>query len=311
MLPEEAIDERYQIIKDIFVDVTFNKSKDEALIFCPKHEHRKKKLSINVNKNKFQCWVCGYSGNIKKLLSEHAQHKDKIRYLKTLGIKIESQDLEKTEIELPREYKFILSSEKTPSCEAAKRFIFNDLKLSVLEVLQNKIGFCEDGPYSGRIIFPSFDRSGKLNYFTTRRFDGGTYKKYLNCEKSKSSIVFNELFIDWRKPIIIVEGVKSYIKHFSIGNIVPILGSSLYENSKIFEEIIMNDCKRIYVCLDPDAKEKAINLCRTLASNGLEAYLVDCPRQPDELDTKELINCINKSIKKTSNDLFLDKILMA
>lgn len=311
MSTEEFIDERYEIIKDVFIDVTFNKSKNEALIFCPKHEHRKKKLSINVLKNKFQCWVCGYSGHVKKLLTENAKHKDKVRYLKTLGIKQDLIEVDNSNVELPNEYKFILSSSNTPSHESANRFVFQQLNISKKQALQNKIGFCEEGPYHGRIVFPSFDRAGKLNYFTTRRFDGGDYKKYLNCEKSKSSIIFNELFIDWRKPIILVEGVKSYIKHFSIGNVVPLLGSVMHDNSKIFQEIILNDCKSVYVCLDPDAKSKALNICQSLASNGIKSYYVSCPKQPDEMSTKDFSECIEKSKIKTSIDIFIDKIMMA
>lgn len=311
MSQEAKVDERFEIIKDIFRDVSFNKSKDEVLIFCPKHEHRKKKLSINVLKNKFQCWVCGYSGHVKKLLAEHARPTDRLRYLKTLGI-TEDQFLNTKEksIELPKEYKFLFDSERTPQFEIVKNKL-KKLGLTKRQIIQNKIGFCEDGPYAGRIIFPSFDKSGNINYFTTRRYDDIDYKKYLNCEKSKSSIIFNELFIDWKKPIIIVEGIKSSIKHLSIGNIVPILGSSINDNNKIFQEIILNSCNRVYVCLDPDAKDKAYEICNRLAKNGVETYLADCVRQPDELTTEEFVLSINESKKISIDDIFIQKIATA
>lgn len=193
----------------------------------------------------------------------------------------------------------------------AQKYAIGNLSFSRRSVLQNKIGFCDSGEFSGRLIFPSFDRKGEINYFTTRRFDGGTYKKYLNCEKSKSSIIFNEIFINWKNPIILVEGVKSHIKHFSVGNVVPILGSSIGEKSRLFEEIILNDCKDVYVFFDPDANSKAIDLCSKLARNGIRTYICNSDKQPDELNTKQFIEHIEKSKSVTLNDIFTQKIMMA
>ena len=45
----------------------------EMLFKCPKCDHEKLKLSINVEKNAFKCWVCGFSGNkISRLRSKYA-----------------------------------------------------------------------------------------------------------------------------------------------------------------------------------------------------------------------------------------------
>ena len=36
---------------------------DEAVFSCPSCQHHKKKLTVNLSSQKFQCWVCGYKGH--------------------------------------------------------------------------------------------------------------------------------------------------------------------------------------------------------------------------------------------------------
>ena len=35
---------------------------DEAVFKCPKCNHHKPKLTLNVHTQKYQCWVCGHKG---------------------------------------------------------------------------------------------------------------------------------------------------------------------------------------------------------------------------------------------------------
>ena len=154
-MPDE-IRERYETIRDIFVDVNYNESKGDIKIFCPYHLHHKKKLEINILKNNFHCWVCDRRGNIFKLLREFATQSQRMKYFKTLGLKYE-EPLKKDDffIELPKEYKFV-SSYSSPIQRAAKRILVENLGLTEQTISLNMIGVCEDGPYKNRIIFPSF-----------------------------------------------------------------------------------------------------------------------------------------------------------
>ena len=36
---------------------------EEAVFHCPSCNHHKKKLTLNLSTQKFQCWVCGYKGH--------------------------------------------------------------------------------------------------------------------------------------------------------------------------------------------------------------------------------------------------------
>ena len=77
------------------------------------------------------------------------------------------------------------------------------------------------------------------------------------------------MFIDWNKDICLVEGVFDAI--VSGTNSIPLLGSTLREDSKIFQAIINNETK-IYVALDPDAAPKTIAYTKELKSNGIDAF---------------------------------------
>ena len=69
------------------------------------------------------------------------------------------------------------------------------------------IGFAYEGDYAGRIIVPSYDMEGKLNYFVSRSWNPNTRMKYKNPEAAKEFLIFNESRINWEEDIWIVEGV--------------------------------------------------------------------------------------------------------
>ena len=89
--------------------------------------------------------------------------------------------------------------------------------------------------YQNRIIIPSYDSDGQLNYFVGRDF----YKsnmKYKNPPIPKDIIGF-DLYVDWDEPIILCEGVfdAMAIKN----NSIPLFGKTILPKlySKIVEKI--------------------------------------------------------------------------
>ena len=136
-------------------------------------------------------------------------------------------------------------------------------------MLKWRIGFCPSGEYGGRVIVPSFDDSGDLNYFMARSYSN-QFPKYKNPPASKD-FIFNELMIDWDRPVTIVEGVFDAI---IAENSIPLLGSTLSERSKIFSKIIKN-CKEVYLALDSDASDKEMKIIKKLMEYGIITYKVD------------------------------------
>ena len=53
--------QKLQILKKLIG--SFWTTGEEHLFKCPKCDHHKHKLSVNISKSAFKCWVCNYSGN--------------------------------------------------------------------------------------------------------------------------------------------------------------------------------------------------------------------------------------------------------
>ena len=69
----------------------------------------------------------------------------------------------------------------------------------------------------------------------------------------KEEMIFNELYLDFSKPLVLVEGLMDAIK--ARENAVPILGTELREESRLFQKILKHKTP-VYIVLDSDAVKK-------------------------------------------------------
>ena len=58
------------------------------------------------------------------------------------------------------------------------------------------------------------------------------------------------------------------------GNAVPILGSSLKEDSKLIRKVVEHDTP-VYIALDPDVETKAMRLIKKMLTFDIEVYKID------------------------------------
>jgi len=254
------------------------RSNDEYLFFCPFCKHHKRKMSINISKNTYKCWICDSRGkNIYTLVRKFGNHFQKQKWqsfeenvdiLDFDNIFEEKEEETIQRISLPKEFislanKNLSLTANTPLNYLRKRGI------NSADILKWKIGYCEDGEYRNRIIIPSFNRDGNCNYFVARSWTKD-WLKYKNPPASKN-VVFNELMINWEEPIILVEGIFDAI---IADNSIPLLGSTLNAHSSLFEAILTHS-KRVYVALDQDAEKKALNIISALISHGIEIHKID------------------------------------
>ena len=84
--------------------------------------------------------------------------------------------------------------------------------------------------------------------------------------------MFNELYIDWDEDVVLVEGVFDAI--IAGPNAIPILGSTLRENSRLFQQIVLNDSP-VYLALDNDAEKKRNWIIKSFLRYDIELYLID------------------------------------
>ena len=279
------------------------KSSGEYLFKCPKCNHHKRKLSVNFDKNVFKCWICDYSGkNIFYLVRSHGSHVDRQDWKKVANIVdfSEQENEQHITVELPKEFITLTGKNISPLSVPARNYL-KERGIIEEQLIWWKMGYCPDGKYANRIIVPSFNMEGELTYFISRSYDNN-WIKYLNPPAEKD-FIFNELYLDWNKDIIIVEGVFDAIV---AGNAIPLLGSTLRENSYAFQKII-EKCDRVYVALDSDAREKESRIGKLFMSYGVDVYGIDTSGFGDagEMDKETF-----QTRKKTATFLSLDDYLL-
>ena len=129
-----------------------------------------------------------------------------------------------------------------------------------------KIGYCDDGRFGGRVIIPSFNNDGNINYFIARSYGSSEKIPHPAAEKD---IIFNQLSIDWDSPVTLVEGVFDAI--VAGENAIPILGSTLREH-QIISSTAINDTP-VYLALDEDARkktDKSLKICYNMTLSCLK-----------------------------------------
>ena len=272
------ISEKLRIVESFLGD--YRKVGEEYLYYCCFCKHHKKKLSLNYSKGKYKCWVCDLSGNIRSLVRKKANYENFQKWKMLdgevdLNTNLDDLFAEQAEsgeeiLSLPDNFYTLTSKEQTiPKTQA-----LNYLKkrgITEHDIIFWKMGVCFDGEYKGRIVFPSFNIKGDLNYYVARTYTGAKFNKYKLPEASKD-IIFNELNLDFDHDIILVEGIFDAIKAGQ--NAVPMLGSTLREESRLFQKIVGYDTP-VYMALDPDATKKENQIIRTLINYGVETYKVD------------------------------------
>jgi DNA primase len=244
-------------------------------------------LEINYQQHVYKCWACaethGTHGHLGKLIDKFGSKKDKKIYKLIRPDEFEKKEKVYKKLELPKEYKKFdeIHPLHIPRKEALNYLKKRGITDEIIEKYQ--IGLCLEGEYSGRIIVPSFDKKGELNFFVSRSWNPRSKLKYKNPEASKDFLIFNESLIDWRKDIYLVEGV---FDSFFLNNSICLLGKFLTDN--LWEKLYSKAKKNIIVCLDGDAYTDAKNLYDKLNGGALynRVKLVKLPKDKDVCDLK-------------------------
>lgn len=263
----------------------------EILVFCPSCKHHKRKLNINTTTGCYQCWIgCGFNGKsfhslLKKVKATKEYYdilcKDKPRVHSFI-------EEEKKILTLPDEFKPLYK----PHVDFAYKHALNyclKRNLNVHEIVRYNIGYCTEGTFANRVIIPSYDKDGNLNFYCGRDFYNG-YLKYRLCDGSKDIIGF-ELFTDFTKPITIVEGPFDAlsVKY----NTVPLFGKTMSRKLKM--KLLEYRPPYVNVLLDNDALGSSLKICDFLISNDIESRLIlldgKDPNEIGHIKTWQTISC--------------------
>ena len=283
------------------------KKLNEYMYWSPFVSHHKPKLQINIQSGKWHCWVSNVGGyNLFQLLKKVGASKQHFDELIILVDDIprykQNKDSKKETVQLPKEFKSLWNGGDGIVKRHALSYLYKR-GIDDSDILKYNIGYCDDGLYSNRIIIPSYDADGKLNFFVGRDFYNSKMK-YRNSPTTKNIIGF-DLFINWDEPIILCEGVFDAMAFKR--NAIPLFGKNVMSNLQ--KKIIETKVKVIYLALDNDALEDTIKISEYFINNGIDVRMMKFKeKDPSEIGFESLLYLINKTTKTKFSDLMRLKL---
>ena len=280
------------------------KKTNEYMFWSPFVAHHKPKLQINTKTGKWHCWISNEGGHnlfqlFRKLKVSNAIMDELFQLVgKPKYYRDDSVTPKKEVVNLPKDFLSLAIKHPSPVYKQASNYLMSR-GITGDDILRYNIGYCDSGPYTNRVIIPSYDKNGSLNYFVGRDI----YKnklKYKNPPVSKNIIGF-ELFINWDEPIVLCEGVFDAIAIKR--NAIPLFGKTI--QPKLKAELYKQRVKKIYIVLDEDAKKDALKITSELIKNGISVYYVKMrDKDPSDVGFERMTHRI-KSTRQMNLKSFL------
>ena len=273
------------------------KKSNEYMWWSPFTQHHKPKLQVNIQTGKWHCWVSNQGGHnlyqlFKKAGAGYNDFKELNKLLGDVSFYKKDDDTTTDDVRLPQEYKSLSDPFDTSLIkEHAIRFL-RKRGITKEDITRYNLGYCQSGKYNNRIIIPSYDSKGQLNYFVGRDFYSSNFK-YMNPPNVAKDVIGFDLYINWSLPIILVEGVFDAMSVKS--NSIPLFGKTILP--KLYKKIVEKKVKDIFIILDSDAFDDAIRMTEKFVNEGINVNFVKLNGQdPNDLGYKKMITKINNSL---------------
>ena len=290
-------------------------SKGNYAFKCPFCTHHKPKMEINLRttskrENFWHCWVCGAKGKtLLTLFKKIKAPKSKIDELNILIVPAKKQEhIDISALELPKEFIPLSNPVEDKIAQIEAKHALKFLKkrgITTNDIIKYNIGFCKEGKYEFRVIIPSYDEYGKLNYFIARDYKEPSLQKYKNPPASAKDVIGFELYINWDAPIILVEGMFDALTIKR--NVIPLFGKVIH--GKLMEKLVRSSVDRIYIALDNDARKDVLKQAEMLMSYGKEVYLVEMEgKDANEIGFEQFLNTLEKTVPLNLKTLIEKKL---
>ncbi len=288
MLPPE-FQKMYSILASFLGEAKggFDANYTQLQFGCPhcseKYGNRElQKYNLECNYFVFHCWKCGAEdddemhGSVYKLLKLYGneqlykEYKECVQSLR--DSKLYSIDFAKTfkvdlaqidNVKLPKSFRPFKEDKYYPP----KAMEYLQKRGITWDIIHDfNIGFTmydeEDKMASNRIILPSYNKFGELNYWTGRDFTGNEKRqKYYNPKVERRDIIFNEEKIQWDADVTLVEGP---FDHLVVPNSVPLLGKVIDKKFKLYWDINAKANANINIFIDGDTFQTALETYKEL-----------------------------------------------
>ncbi|RUM48308.1 MAG: DNA primase [Hydrogenothermus sp.] len=320
---------------------------------CPFHSEKTPSFYVSPQKNIWKCFGCGKSGNAISFLVEYegisySQAIIKLAEKYNIQVKFSSKDnfKEKSKIltvlekvakfykqqlkNYPKPRRYLLERGINPSTidkfdigyspedDSFIKFVEKeniDKKILVDAGIISSIDSKKD-KFSGRIIFPIKDLSGRVIAFGGRVIDDNKSPKYLNSPETKvyhKSEVLYGLYeakehIREENFAVIVEGYFDVISPYQVGlkNIVASLGTAFTQKQA---KLLKKFTDKIYLMFDSDkaGKQAVIRASKIFLSEGIQVYYVPLEDKDPDLLAKKGYKALREKLQKGEN--FLDFLI--
>jgi len=276
---------------------------------CPFCNHKKPKLIVNTKTGQYNCWTCHPATKGKtpvslfvKLGVENERILEMKSYFKGDRTKIDVAR-DKT-VFLPQEFQSFTKNDGSLEYRRAVAYLkMRGIQSS--DVIKYNLGYCKNGRYRNKIIVPSYDKTGKLNYFVARSYEKDPFLKYDAPPVTKTEIIGMEYFINWQVPVILCEGAFDAIAIKR--NAIPLFGKTIPQSLML--KLVESQVKTVYLALDNDALKEALACSQMLLDHGKEVYLIELEgKDPSDLGFEKMTQLLQKAKPLTFGDLLLRRL---
>ena len=303
-----------QSLLEIYLSKGKKLSNGDYAYYCPACNHKNQKLMVNVISGVYNCFTCHPKTTGKtpvSLLKKIGAPSEAIQEMKGYFV----NDLTKIEVEkeniaivIPKEF-ISLGDKKDTSLEKRQALAYLKKRMvTSSDILKYNLGYCKTGRYKNKVIVPSYDSKGRLNYFVARSFEKEPVQKIDSPSCSKSEIVGFEYLVNWKVPVILCEGVFDAIAIKR--NAIPLFGKTI--SKALMIKLLQPEVKTVYLALDDDAVNEAMDHAQKLIDFGKEVYLIRLQgKDPSEIGFEGMIQCLQTAQPLTASSLLMLKMQMS
>jgi hypothetical protein len=246
-------------------------------------------MCIIIESDVYHCWVCDLKGRglaklIKKVdASKVAEYLSDYRSFKKTENKSEQDEIR---IDLPEDFRLLINPKSSdPDWKAVTKYALSR-GFTKKTMWSFRIGYSRSFQWRRRLMIPSFDKDGNINYITGRAIDPDNSFRYKNESAPRKTIIFNEMDIDFSKPLLLAEGPMDLVKVKM--NKTCLLGSTLGSDNLLFQRIVENQTPIILI-LDSDAQSKALKIANLLYQYSIPVS-INFPSPGNDLNDMDILS---------------------
>jgi DNA primase len=291
-----------------------DKNKADHMFYCPICKHKNPKLVVNIMTGQYNCWTCHPATKGKSpvtLLKKLEAPIDKIQEMKQYfkNDRTSLEDYAPTKVSLPEEFIPLSVAPKVINLEYRHAMAYlKKRNITESDIKKYNIGYCALGRYRNRIVVPSYDKTGQLNYFIARSFEIEPRLKYDAPSCSKTEIIGFEHLINWKVPVILCEG--SFDAIAIKRNAIPLFGKTIPK--ALMMKLVESEVKTVYIALDNDALKESMTYAESLINMGKEVYLIELNgKDPSDMGFEAITNLLHRAEQLTFTNFFIKKMQFA